>query len=144
MLKQQVADIRAFNRFYTRVIGLLNKYILNSSFTLPEVRVLYEIYYHESITAGEIVQALGIDKSYLSRMLATFEKKKLVAKKRSGEDARILFLLLTARGRKEFEMLDAAQYSQIENILKRLSSVDCEMLVTYMTEIKKILAKAAT
>ena len=43
MKADHIANIRAFNRFYTRVLGLLDKYILNSQYTLPEVRILYEL-----------------------------------------------------------------------------------------------------
>jgi hypothetical protein len=38
-----VDSVRAFNRFYTRQIGLLGKAYLSSAFSLTEVRVLYEL-----------------------------------------------------------------------------------------------------
>ena len=51
MKQEQINDIRDFNRFYAKVIGLLDKTYVNSDYSLAEVRVLREIYYHSDITA---------------------------------------------------------------------------------------------
>src|SRR5262245_32595860 len=105
MNASQVREIRAFNRFYTGVIGLLNQHVLESRYTLPEVRVLYEVYHHDQITAREITAQLAMDKGYLSRLIKTFERKKMVRRIWSEKDARHAHLSLTAAGRKEFERL---------------------------------------
>ena len=39
----RIAAVRRFNRFYTRQIGVLRKTYLNSSYSLAEARVLWEI-----------------------------------------------------------------------------------------------------
>ena len=36
-------EVRAFNRFYTREIGLLNRSLPATDLSLPEARVLYEL-----------------------------------------------------------------------------------------------------
>ncbi len=41
--ERHIAAVRRFNRFYTRQIGVLRKTYLDSSYSLGEMRVLYEI-----------------------------------------------------------------------------------------------------
>jgi DNA-binding MarR family transcriptional regulator len=139
MHQKHIDEVRAFNRFYTDVIGLVDRYILNSSYTLPEVRILYELYHHENITASDIISFFTIDKGYLSRILFQFEKKKLISKKRSVEDGRSVYIFLTAKGKKEFEVLNQASHNQIRDLLGMLSPKDCDNLLEHMSAITKIL-----
>lgn len=141
MLKKHLSEIRAFNRFYTRFIGLLDKHILDSPYSLPEARILYELYHHETITASDIITSLGIDKGYLSRVLLHFEKKKLLVKKRVPEDKRSVYLGLTALGKKEFETINNASNNQLINLLEHLPAADADKLIQHMLAIKTILSK---
>lgn len=69
MEEKLVADIRAFNRFYTRIIGVLDEHVAKSPFSLAEARVLYEIGTLGHTTAADLSRNLGLDPGYLSRML---------------------------------------------------------------------------
>ena len=136
-----IANIRAFNRFYTRVLGLLDKYILNSQYTLPEVRILYELATHENLTASDLIDTLHIDKGYLSRIILDLRLKKLVESKRSDQDARSLVLSLTKLGRREFKILNKSSDLQLASILEKLTNAECDKLVRNMNEIVAVLAK---
>lgn len=142
MKNKVISEIRAFNRFYTRIIGLLDQHVLDSKYSLPEVRVLYEIYHHNNLTARDIMATLNIDKGYLSRMLQNFKKAKLVSKKRSGKDGRSAHLSLTDSGKVEFKVLNRASDHQLKEILDGLTSSDCDKLVRYMSGIKEILSRS--
>ena len=142
MKADHIANIRAFNRFYTRVLGLLDKYILNSQYTLPEVRILYELATHENLTASDLIETLHIDKGYLSRIILDLRLKKLVESKRSEQDARSLVLRLTKLGRREFKMLNKSSDLQLASILKTLTNAECDKLVRNMNEIVAVLAKS--
>ena len=141
MQQSEVDAIRAFNRYYTDIIGLLDKYILDSPYSLPEARVLYELYHREGILAGEIIALLSIDKGYLSRILDQFSKSRLIMKSRSAVDGRSVHLSLTAKGRTAYESLNRASDAQIRGIFSPLPEKERVQLLQHMTAIKKILAR---
>ena len=65
-----IDEVRSFNRFYTRRIGLLEEHLSNSPFSLVEARVLYELARGEpGATAADLCRALDMDKAHLSRVL---------------------------------------------------------------------------
>ena len=141
MKSRYIREIRAFNRFYTNIIGLLDRYILNSGYSLPEVRIMFELYHHNGLTASGITTLIDIDKGYLSRILTKLEKDKLISKDGSQDDKRAVSLVLTAKGKKEFDMLNKASDKQIEDVFKALSEKDTVDLVQKMREIKQLIEK---
>src|SRR5258705_6685272 len=99
-LRRRAERIRQFNRLYTKQIGALHEGLLESPFSLTEVRVLYELAHRTSLTASELAAELNLDAGYLSRILGAFEKKKLIRRSASTADARQLHIDLTAHGRR--------------------------------------------
>jgi DNA-binding MarR family transcriptional regulator len=141
MKESYVSEMRAFNRFYTALVGVLNRKFLDGELSLPETRVLHAIHIQEGITANEIVPLLHIDKSYLSKIIIRFEKKRLLAKKVSASDGRAYELRLTSAGRKVFEGYDQKSDEFVRQILAQLSEGECEELVGCMRRITEILGR---
>ena len=135
--------VRGFNRFYTRKIGVLREGHLDSPFSLTEVRVLYELAHRESPAAAELAQDLGLDPGYLSRMLSRFERRGLIERKPSAQDARRSLLSLTAQGRATFAPLDAKAREDIERMLGGLAPDSRSRLVTAMRSIETVLGAPA-
>src|SRR5580700_8962981 len=95
----QISTVRAFNRFYTRKLGVLDQQLLQSPFSLSEARVLYELAYRDDASAKEISSELGLDAGYLSRIVQNFDEGGLITRKPAASDRRQYRLGLTAKGR---------------------------------------------
>jgi len=140
--EDQIAAVRAFSRFYTRQIGLLEEGLYDSEFSLTEVRVLYELAQRDALTASDLSRELGLDAGYLSRLLKRFEARGLVTRSPSATDARQSVLALTAAGRAAFAPLDKASHDEIAALLDRLPAEDREGLVGAMRKIQRLLGGA--
>ncbi|HEU0176011.1 MAG TPA: helix-turn-helix domain-containing GNAT family N-acetyltransferase [Blastocatellia bacterium] len=138
-LAPRVESVRRFNRFYTKQIGALSDHILKSPFSLAEARVIYELAQRENATATELGGELGLDAGYLSRLLAAFKKRGLIARKPSETDGRQSFIWLTEKGRKAFAELNAHSHNEIEALIGRLSPADRNRLIEAMRVIEETL-----
>lgn len=139
---QFIADVRHFNRFYTRQLGLLDRYVLDSPFTLAEMRVLYELARRETTTASAIAADLGLDVGYLSRILTMFERRRFIKRERSSADSRQVIIRLTGLGRQRFLPLDKAARIQIANLIDPLAVDRRHRLVESMRTIEGMLSGA--
>jgi DNA-binding MarR family transcriptional regulator/N-acetylglutamate synthase-like GNAT family acetyltransferase len=137
---RRVGEVRRFNRFWTRQIGVLREGYLESPFSLTEVRVLYELAHREETTAGELGEELGLDAGYLSRILSGFQKHGLIRKRPSEADGRRRLLRLTERGREAFAPLEARSRSEIGAMLGGMSIAGQERLVEAMRAIERLLS----
>jgi DNA-binding MarR family transcriptional regulator/GNAT superfamily N-acetyltransferase len=137
-----VAEIRRFNRFYTRQIGVLQEGLLSSPFSLTEVRVLYEIVHRKDATAVELCRELGLDAGYLSRILRSFEKNGLIARKRSEDDGRQSHLSLTAKGHRVFQPLEVRSNERVTALLEKVSPAQQKRMVEAMHAIEAAIDPA--
>jgi DNA-binding MarR family transcriptional regulator/N-acetylglutamate synthase-like GNAT family acetyltransferase len=133
--------VRAFNRFYTRHIGLLHKSYLESDFSLTEARVLYELAHRDGPSATELGRDLELDAGYLSRMLLGFKKRGLIGRRASDHDGRQSHIFLTAKGRKAFLPLEAKARKEIATMLDPVTPEDRDRLVNAMRCIQTVLSE---
>ena len=137
----RVAAVRSFNRFYTKQIGLLRNGYLQSTFSLSEVRVLYELAHRDGLTATDLSKELGLDSGYLSRILLGFSKRDFLLRKPSERDARQMHLSLSQNGKKVFAELDSKTQAEIESLLARLSTGEQNRLIEAMHAIQQLLGE---
>ena len=138
-LADRVEALRAFNRFYTRKIGVLEERLLQSPFSLAEARVLYELAHRNDLTATDIGRELGVDAGYLSRILKQFERKGLIERKPVAVDARQSMLRLTAKGRSAFAPLESKSREAVREMLKPLSPRDQARFLAAASTIESVL-----
>jgi DNA-binding MarR family transcriptional regulator/N-acetylglutamate synthase-like GNAT family acetyltransferase len=137
-----VSAIRAFNRFYTRKIGVLDG-MASSPFSLAEARVLYELAHRDQPTATDIRKELGLDAGYVSRILGDLERQKLVTREPSKADERQRFLSLTAKGRRAFAPLAKRSNRDVAAMLEGLSRAERKQVVDAVQTLGRLLGDKA-
>jgi DNA-binding MarR family transcriptional regulator/GNAT superfamily N-acetyltransferase len=137
-----VAEVRAFTRFYTAVIGVLDEGLLGTPYSVTEARVLFELAQSDATDAADLRRGLRLDSGYMSRIAARLEADGLVTRAPSGRDARRQVLALTPRGREVFADLDARSADQVAHLLDKLGEADQERLVTAMGTVRSLLGAA--
>jgi DNA-binding MarR family transcriptional regulator/GNAT superfamily N-acetyltransferase len=138
-----VACVRAFNRFYTNVIGVLHSGLLDSPYSLTEARVLFELAAGGVCEVAGLRRSLDIDAGYLSRILARFEADGLIARERSASDGRRQVITLTEAGLAAFAELDQRQGEQVDGLLAGLDEPARQRLLAAMADIQQTLSGAA-
>lgn len=138
-LDSLISEVRSFNRFYTKVLGLLEKHILDSQYSLTEGRVLLEISKLKDCTANKLISKLDIDRGYMSRVLKSFERDGLVEREGSPGDGRVMLLKLTGKGRSILAELEERSGKQVESLIGHLTESEGRKLAASMRNIKNAL-----
>jgi DNA-binding MarR family transcriptional regulator/GNAT superfamily N-acetyltransferase len=138
----QIAAVRAFNRFYTRKLGVLDQHLMKSPFSLSEARVLYELAHRDDLSAKEIGAELGLDAGYLSRIVQNFDDSGLITRKPLASDRRQYRLGLTAKGRQAFAKLDRSSHDEVGTMLAALPRGARGQLIGAMGTIERLLGAA--
>jgi DNA-binding MarR family transcriptional regulator/GNAT superfamily N-acetyltransferase len=132
-------EIRAFNRFYTRAIGMLGSGLHATTWSLAEARVLYELAQRPATDVTDLKRTLELDAGYLSRLLARLERTGVVAREPSETDRRRQVARLTDDGRAAFAELRDHATAEAQQLLDRLDPAGRESLVGAMGTIRAVL-----
>jgi DNA-binding MarR family transcriptional regulator/GNAT superfamily N-acetyltransferase len=142
--EMRISAVRAFNRFYTRRLGVLGQRLLESPFSLSEARVLYELAHRDGAAAKELGIELDLDAGYLSRIVQKFADDGLISRKPLPADRRQQQLNLTARGRRAFAKLDRRSHEDVARMLGLMSETDQQRLTGAMAAIEDLIGAAYT
>jgi len=137
--EQTIEAVRDFNRFYTRVIGVLEEGLLHTPYTLTEARVVFELAQRDRTEVTALRRDLGLDAGYLSRILARFAADGLVTRERAAEDGRRQVVRLSPAGRAVYDTLNARSAEEIGKLLAPLPEPDRDRLVSAMAAIRGVL-----
>jgi DNA-binding MarR family transcriptional regulator len=138
-LEQTISAVRGFNRFYTQKIGVLDEHLMKSPFSLTEARLLFELAHRNKPAAADLARDLGLDRGYLSRTLASFDNRGLIAREASPADGRQSLLSLTGAGRAALAELDHGARDDVARLLRALSDDDRRRLTGAMDAIEAVL-----
>ncbi|MEU6350912.1 bifunctional helix-turn-helix transcriptional regulator/GNAT family N-acetyltransferase [Streptomyces sp. NPDC047072] len=136
-----VQDIRAFNRFYTNVIGALDySRQLYAPYTLTESRVIYELAHSPRTDAADLRTELSLDAGYLSRILNKFEQDGLIERTASEHDPRRVRVTLTARGRQTAALLAERADESVGALLATVPPAERPRLSEAMHTVRTLLS----
>ncbi len=133
--------IREFNRFYTTIIGVTNNHILNSDYSLTEVRTMFEVDNSPGITARQIQRILRLDEGYLSRLISKLSRKKLISKQQLATDKRVFILELTEEGKTILSDLHQRSSGEVAALIEHLNNEEQKELIVHFTRVKELLTK---
>lgn len=139
----QIAAVRAFNRFYTRKLGIIEPKLYDSPWTLQEARIIYEIAQRPNCSATDLVRELRLDAGFLSRTLQALQRRQIVTRRPSRTDRRANQLALTAKGRAAFAELDGRSRSEVAGLLGELDAGKRAAVVRAMATIEDALEPPA-
>lgn len=134
-----IAAVRTFNRFYTRIVGVLGDEHLGTGLTLGQARVLFEIGQLAPVEARALQAYLSLDAGYLSRRLAELERARLIARVRSPRDRRAKRIVLSATGVRRLALLDRRSVEIVKRLTARLDRDGQRRLEAAMLEIQRLL-----
>lgn len=135
----EIAEVRAFSRFYTRQIGLLQEHFNESDLSLAEGRVLHEIASRGHTTMAEVAASLGMDRGYLSRLMRKLVADELIAYSPNLRDRRSNKVALTREGDAAYAGLSKASNSSVQTLLAPLTDNQRRELVDAMRKIRVLL-----
>jgi DNA-binding MarR family transcriptional regulator/GNAT superfamily N-acetyltransferase len=133
-----VSTVRAFNRFWTKQIGVLGASLLRTPYSLTEARVIFELAQRDATEVVDLRRELELDAGYLSRILRRFKTLHLIATEASESDGRRQIVRLTTKGRRAFENLNKRADEEVRMTLGLLTDDDQRRLVGAMTSIRRL------
>ena len=117
---KNIQDIRAASRLMVRELGFMNQNLATTDYPPSAVHAMLEVETHGSMTAAQLVQILGLEKSSVSRMLAKLVETGELEENPSAEDARTKRLRLTGKGRETVRKINAYADQRVAAALEKL------------------------
>ncbi|WP_246664356.1 MarR family winged helix-turn-helix transcriptional regulator [Tardiphaga sp. P9-11] len=118
-----IDHIRAASRLMVRELGFMQATVAATDYPPSAVHTLLEIGAREAMTAVELSAFLGLEKSSVSRMIRKLIDAGELKEAASAGDGRVKRLLLTAKGRRTREAIEAYGQRQVTNALQQLAPI---------------------
>ncbi|HTX03512.1 MAG TPA: MarR family winged helix-turn-helix transcriptional regulator [Candidatus Acidoferrales bacterium] len=138
MDRRAIERVRSFSRIVAERTGTVADRFLNRPRPYGESRVLWQIG-RDGCDVRDLRAKLGLDSGYVSRVLRSLEKQRLIKVGTSRADRRVRHATLTAAGRKEREEVDRRASAAARSLLEPLGEKQRERLVAAMRDVETLL-----
>ena len=135
---QSIARIRRFNRTVAEGIGTLTDHFLGRGRPYGESRVLWEIG-TQGADIRELRDRLGLDSGYVSRLLRSLQRQKLVRVTIGKSDHRVRRVELTVAGRRERRVLDSRSAALAKRMLDPLTEKQRAAFLDAVAQVERLL-----
>lgn len=129
-----INDIRAASRLMVRELGFMSTTLAATNYSPSAVHTLVEIDNRGALTAAQLVQILGLEKSSVSRMLAKLISAGELQEVPSVEDARYKKLQLTEKGKESVSRINSYGAMRVREALAHLSPTQCEAVARGLSD----------
>ncbi|WP_034297217.1 bifunctional helix-turn-helix transcriptional regulator/GNAT family N-acetyltransferase [Herbaspirillum sp. RV1423] len=116
-----VDRIRAASRRMVRELGFMQGTLAATEYPPSAVHAILEIGARKSMSAAQLAEFLGLEKSSVSRMVRKLLEAGELQEEASGQDARVKWLSLTPRGRRTLAAIQAFGRRQVVGALAQLN-----------------------
>ncbi|MBG0521296.1 MarR family transcriptional regulator [Enterobacter cloacae] len=123
-----ISVIRRSSRLMVRELGFMASTLASTNYSPSAVHTLVEIALRKEMTAGQLVQLLGLEKSSVSRMLARLIAAGELEEVVSTEDARTKSLRLTGKGRDTLNKINAYSNERVASAIQSLQPAQQQII----------------
>jgi len=116
-----INDIRVSSRLMVRELGFMNTTLAATDYSPSAVHTLVEIDAHGALTAAQLVQILGLEKSSVSRMVSKLIAAGELQETPSAQDGRVKQLQLTEQGRESVARINQYGAMRVVEALEQLN-----------------------
>ena len=138
MSSAEIEQIRRFNRAVAEGIGALEDRFLGRERPLGEARLLWEIG-PDGADIRDLRDRLGLDSGYVSRLLQSLQRQRLVRLRVSPADHRVRRAELTKRGAGERTELDRRSDAVATRMLEPLDEKQRESFLEAVAQVERLL-----
>jgi len=134
-----VHDIRAASRQLVREFGFLDRTIAGTDLSGSGVHAIMEIGLNPGITAKDLSARLKLEKSTISRLLKSLERRGDIAQTRSQTDGRVFGLSLTEGGKATFATINTYGDALARRALARIEDTRAQVIAASMAAYAEAL-----
>jgi|SRR5690625_5643805 len=124
----------AINTIYREINTIIKKYV-HSDITADQFTILQFIHQQDACTSTQIANTFGVGKSSVTALVNRLDEKKLIIRKRDSNDRRIVYLTLTAEGKK---LVEQTEYELYRVIGEKLGHFDKDEIESYIIALEKL------
>ncbi len=136
---KNIITVKNFNRLYMPTLDLFSGAYMTSAYSLPESRVLLEIYANDGCKGSYVAKRIGADKSNVAKIIRNYVKEGFVTRLECPTDKRAYELHLTEKGKTRAEEFIRLADESITKKIEYLSKENTETLLKAFDTISTVM-----